>query len=41
MAKLKFILGRAGTGKTETCLHEMCMGMERDPLGKMLLLVVP
>ena len=41
MAKLKFILGRAGTGKTETCLHEMCIDMERDPLGKMLLLVVP
>ena len=41
MAKLEFILGRAGTGKTEACLHEMCINMEREPLGNMLLLVVP
>lgn len=41
MAKLEFILGRAGTGKTEACLHVMCDEMEREPLGKLLLLVVP
>ena len=41
MAKLEFILGRAGAGKTEACLHEMCINMEREPLGNMLLLVVP
>ncbi len=41
MAKLEFILGRAGAGKTEVCLHEMCKNMEREPLGNMLLLVVP
>ena len=41
MAKLEFILGRAGAGKTEACLREMCINMEREPLGDMLLLVVP
>ena len=41
MAKLEFILGRAGTGKTETCFRAMRDAMERDPLGSMLLLVVP
>ncbi len=41
MAKLEFILGRAGTGKTEACLQAMRMDMEREPLGDMLLLVVP
>ena len=41
MAKLEFILGRAGTGKTEACLRAMCDAMARDPLGDMLLLVVP
>ncbi|MBR1885350.1 MAG: PD-(D/E)XK nuclease family protein [Schwartzia sp.] len=41
MARLEFILGRAGTGKTEACLRAMCDAMEREPLGKMLLLVVP
>lgn len=41
MAKLEFILGRAGTGKTESCLRAMCDEMEREPLGNLLLLVVP
>ena len=41
MAKLEFVLGRAGTGKTEACLRAMCDAMEREPLGNLLLLVVP
>ncbi len=41
MAKLEFILGRAGTGKTESCLRTMRDAMEREPLGNLLLLVVP
>ena len=35
MAKLEFILGRAGAGKTETCLCAMCAKMERDILALM------
>lgn len=41
MAKLEFILGRAGAGKTETCLCAMCAKMEREPIGRPLLLIVP
>ena len=41
MAKLEFIIGRAGTGKTESCLCALCSKMEREPLGKTLLLIVP
>ena len=41
MAKLEFILGRAGAGKTETCLCAMRAEMEREPLGRPLLLIVP
>ena len=41
MAKLEFVLGRAGTGKTEYCLRAMRDAMEREPLGRLLLLVVP
>ena len=41
MAKLEFILGRAGTGKTESCLRGMCDSMAREPLGRLLLFVVP
>lgn len=41
MAKLEFILGRAGTGKTESCLREMRKAMESEPFGNMLLMVVP
>lgn len=41
MATLEFILGRAGTGKTESCLRAMRDAMEREPLGVPLLLVVP
>ena len=41
MAKLEFVLGRAGTGKTEYCLRAMRDAMEREPLGNLLLLVVP
>ena len=41
MAKLEFVLGRAGTGKTESCLRAMVDAMEREPLGSLLLFVVP
>ena len=41
MEKLEFILGRAGTGKTESCLRAMRDAMERESLGNLLLLVVP
>ncbi len=41
MAKLEFIIGRAGTGKTESCLCALCSKMDREPLGKTLLLIVP
>ena len=41
MAQLEFILGRAGTGKTESCLRGMCGSLEKEPLGGLLLFVVP
>ncbi len=41
MAKLEFILGRSGTGKTESCLRSIRELMEKDPLGNTLLMIVP
>lgn len=38
---LRFIVGRAGTGKTHLCLDELLENMHRDPLGKPLFLIVP
>ncbi|SFT46972.1 DNA helicase/exodeoxyribonuclease V, subunit B [Selenomonas sp. GACV-9] len=40
-AKLDFIIGRAGTGKTQTCLTAMREKMQRDPLGPALFLLLP
>ncbi len=41
MAHLEFILGRAGAGKTETCLRAICAETEWEPLGRPLLMIVP
>ena len=40
-AKLDFILGRSGSGKTETCLRAMAAEMAAAPLGPALLMIVP
>ena len=40
-AKLEFIIGRAGTGKTHTCLAAMRQALEREPLGRQRILLVP
>jgi ATP-dependent helicase/nuclease subunit B len=38
---LRFILGRAGTGKSTLCLQEISRLQQEDPLGKPLILLVP
>ncbi|MCI7260797.1 MAG: helicase-exonuclease AddAB subunit AddB [Selenomonadales bacterium] len=40
-AKLDFIIGRSGTGKTHTCLKSMQQIMTKEPLGKALILLLP
>lgn len=40
-ATLDCILGRAGTGKTETCLAAMARRLQEDPMGPPLILLVP
>lgn len=41
VAKIEFIVGRAGTGKTEACLSDMCERMAAQPLGTPLILLLP
>lgn len=38
---IEFILGRAGTGKTHTCLAEMAERMKKMPVGRALVLLLP
>lgn len=38
---VRFIIGRAGTGKTYTCTREIAALLEREPLGPPLLFIVP
>ncbi len=38
---VRFILGRAGTGKTTRCLEELCAAVQADPQGPPLVLLVP
>lgn len=38
---LRFIVGRAGVGKTQLCFEELLVQLREDPLGKPLLLIVP
>lgn len=40
-AKLEFIIGRAGTGKTHACLTAMTEVLAREPLGRQRILLVP
>lgn len=40
-AKLDFLIGRAGTGKTQACLSAMRKKMENEPIGPALILLVP
>ena len=40
-AKLEFIIGRAGTGKTYACLAAMKKALTREPLGTQRILLVP
>ena len=40
-ATIDFIIGRAGTGKTEACLSAMHERIERDPLGAPLIMLLP
>ena len=40
-AKLDFIIGRSGTGKTHACLTAMQQEMTKRPLGKALILLLP
>lgn len=40
-AKLDFIVGRAGTGKTYRCMQAMRERMSEDPLGPALIMLVP
>lgn len=41
MSELRFILGRAGSGKTHTCLTEIVSHLRKAPLGPPLILLVP
>jgi ATP-dependent helicase/nuclease subunit B len=41
MASLRFILGRAGTGKTHTCLTEIATHLQKQPIGSPLIFIVP
>ncbi len=38
---LRLVMGRAGTGKTHTCLDEITKQMKADPLGSPLIFIVP
>ena len=38
---LEFIIGRAGTGKTEECLRAMQQEMRREAVGPALILLLP
>lgn len=38
---VRFILGRAGTGKTRTCLENIREALVRDPYGASIILLVP
>jgi ATP-dependent helicase/nuclease subunit B len=38
---LRFILGRAGSGKTHTCVYEICTRLRQGPDGPPLLFLVP
>ena len=40
-AKLDFIIGRAGSGKTQYCLDSICAAIKEAPLGDPLVLLVP
>ena len=40
-AKLDFLIGRAGSGKTQACLSAMQKKMEAEPVGPALILLVP
>ena len=40
-AKLEFIIGRAGTGKTYACMSAMKERLSREPLGRQRILLVP
>ena len=40
-AKLDFIVGRSGTGKTRYCLDSICAAIKEVPLGDPLVLLVP
>lgn len=40
-ASIDFIIGRAGTGKTYTCYEEIRQKIEKEPLGRPLILLVP
>ena len=37
----EIIMGRAGTGKTYSCLSEMAEKMRGEPLGAPLIIIVP
>lgn len=41
MPQLRLIIGRAGSGKTHTCLTEIAAELSKAPLGPPLILVVP
>jgi ATP-dependent helicase/nuclease subunit B len=41
MPALRFILGRAGSGKTHTCIAEIAARLQKAPMGPPLLLVLP
>jgi ATP-dependent helicase/nuclease subunit B len=38
---LKFLFGRAGQGKTNWCLEQVCNGLRPSPIGTPLILLVP
>ena len=38
---VRFILGRAGSGKTMTCLREIACLCQKEPLGEPLIFLVP
>lgn len=40
-ARLEFIIGRAGTGKSRACLEDICERLQESPLGASLILLCP
>lgn len=38
---LRFIIGRAGSGKTALCLDEVCRALREDPCGPPIIILVP